>query len=50
MSRVRVPATHPVLELRVAGNKAGRWHTWYDRAISLADLRFAEHLATSGKE
>jgi len=30
----------------VAGDKSGRWHTWYRTAIPLADTRFAEHLAS----
>jgi hypothetical protein len=29
----------------VAGDKSGRWQTWYQSAIPLADARFAEHLA-----
>lgn len=29
----------------VAGDKSGRWQTWYHSAIPLADARFAEHLA-----
>jgi hypothetical protein len=29
----------------VAGDKSGRWQTWYHRAVPLADTRFAEHLA-----
>jgi hypothetical protein len=29
----------------VAGDKSGRWQTWYQWAIPLADARFAEHLA-----
>ena len=28
----------------VAGDKAGNWKRWYNRAIRLADERFAEHL------
>jgi hypothetical protein len=28
-----------------AGDKSGRWRTWYEAAIPLADRRFAEHLA-----
>ncbi len=27
-----------------AGDKAGNWQRWYNRAIQLADERFAEHL------
>lgn len=30
----------------VAGDKSGRWQTWYQAAIPLADTRFAEHLAS----
>lgn len=30
--------------LLVAGDKAGRWTSWYREAISLADKRFDEHL------
>jgi len=29
----------------VAGDKSGRWQSWYHTAIPLADSRFAEHLA-----
>lgn len=29
----------------VAGDKSGRWQTWYRAAIPLADARFTEHLA-----
>jgi hypothetical protein len=29
----------------VAGDKSGRWRAWYEKAIPLADERFAEHLA-----
>jgi hypothetical protein len=29
----------------VAGDKSGRWQSWYKTAISLADARFADHLA-----
>jgi hypothetical protein len=28
----------------VAGDKSGRWETWYRQAIPLADQRFDEHL------
>lgn len=28
----------------VAGDKSGRWESWYRTAIPLADERFAEHL------
>ena len=31
--------------LLVAGDKAGAWKRWYERAIPLAELRFAEHVA-----
>ena len=30
----------------VAGDKAGRWESWYREAIPLADQRFDEHLRT----
>lgn len=30
----------------VAGDKSGRWDTWYRRAIPVADERFDEHLQT----
>ena len=30
----------------VAGDKSGRWETWYREAIPLADKRFDEHLHT----
>jgi hypothetical protein len=29
----------------VAGDKAGQWSGWYQRAIPLAERRFAEHVA-----
>jgi hypothetical protein len=29
----------------VAGDKSGRWQSWYRTAIPLADTRFAEHVA-----
>jgi hypothetical protein len=29
----------------IAGDKSGRWKTWYHTAIPLADTRFAEHIA-----
>ncbi len=29
----------------VAGDKSGRWRAWYRDAITLADARFAAHLA-----
>jgi hypothetical protein len=28
----------------VAGDKSGRWETWYRTAIPLADRRFDQHL------
>jgi hypothetical protein len=34
----------------VAGDKAGRWQSWYQRAIPLADARFEEHLAALEEE
>jgi hypothetical protein len=30
--------------LLVAGDKSGRWKTWYEAAIPLADERFEDHL------
>ena len=30
----------------VAGDKSGRWETWYRDAVSLADKRFDDHLQT----
>ena len=36
------PERHAVL--LVAGDKSGRWATWYRDAIPLADRRFDEHL------
>ena len=30
--------------LLVAGDKRGKWQSWYRKAIRLADKRFAEHL------
>jgi hypothetical protein len=34
----------------VAGDKSGQWKTWYATAISLADERYAEHLAMLKEE
>lgn len=34
----------------VAGDKAGRWKTWYQRAIPLADTRYEEHLRSLKEE
>jgi hypothetical protein len=34
----------------VAGDKAGRWQSWYLRAIPIADQRFAEHLRSMEME
>ena len=34
----------------VAGDKAGRWQSWYRGAIRLADARYAEHLAMLERE
>lgn len=34
----------------VAGDKSGRWQSWYREAIPLADARFAEHLAALKQE
>ena len=31
--------------LLVAGDKAGEWSRWYQRAIPLAERRFAEQVA-----
>ncbi len=31
--------------LLVAGDKAGEWTRWYQRAIPLAERRFVEHVA-----
>lgn len=31
--------------LLLAGDKAGQWNRWYERAIPLADQRYDEHLA-----
>jgi hypothetical protein len=30
--------------LLVAGDKAGKWETWYRRAISLAEQRYEDYL------
>jgi hypothetical protein len=40
-------AFDPVREalLLVGGDKSGRWTSWYQTAIPLADARFEEHLA-----
>ena len=34
----------------VAGDKAGRWDTWYRQAIPVADDRYDEHLATKQQD
>ena len=34
----------------VAGDKSGRWQSWYRSAIPLADARFTEHLAALKEE
>lgn len=34
----------------VAGDKAGRWETWYRQAVPLADERYDEHLETIKKQ
>jgi hypothetical protein len=33
-----------------AGDKSGRWQSWYQTAIPLADARFEEHLASLKEE
>ncbi|MDR8412311.1 type II toxin-antitoxin system RelE/ParE family toxin [Nonomuraea sp. 3-1Str] len=34
----------------VAGDKAGNWSDWYDKAIALADERYTEHLIALGRQ
>ena len=34
----------------IAGDKSGQFKSWYAAAISLADERFAEHLAALKEE
>ena len=34
----------------VSGDKLGRWSKWYDDAIPLAELRYADYRADSEKE
>lgn len=34
----------------VAGDKAGQWSRWYDRAIPLAEARYADYRAELEKE
>jgi hypothetical protein len=34
--------------LLVAGDKAGQWKRWYDQAIPVAELRYAEYLKEAG--
>ncbi|MFI2709472.1 type II toxin-antitoxin system RelE/ParE family toxin [Micromonospora sp. NPDC018662] len=34
----------------VAGDKSGRWQSWYRIAIPLADERFQEHLISSKED
>ncbi|KOV70296.1 DNA-binding protein [Streptomyces sp. NRRL WC-3618] len=36
--------------LLVAGDKAGNWNAWYDEAIPLAELRYAEYVADRKRE
>ncbi|MFC4032756.1 type II toxin-antitoxin system RelE/ParE family toxin [Streptomyces polygonati] len=36
--------------LLVAGDKAGDWRGWYERAIPLAERRYAEYLDERAKE
>jgi hypothetical protein len=36
--------------LLVAGDKSGRWSTWYKTAVPLADDRLDKHLETLRKE
>jgi hypothetical protein len=34
----------------VGGDKSQQWSKWYEKAISVADARFAEHLAALKEE
>lgn len=34
----------------VAGDKSGRWETWYRQAVPLADERYDQHLETMKKK
>ncbi len=34
----------------VAGEKSGRWETWYRQAVPLADERYDQHLETLNKQ
>ncbi len=45
-------AFDPVREaiVLVAGDKSGRWESWYRQAIPIADARFAEHLTMLKEE
>lgn len=36
--------------LLVAGDKSGNWNAWYDDAIPLAEVRYAEYVADRKKE
>ena len=52
-SRIRIlflfdPARQAVL--LVAGDKAGRWQTWYTEAIKLAEERYERYLSLSDEE
>jgi hypothetical protein len=52
-SEVRIIfAFDPVREaiLLVAGDKSGKWRSWYQTAIPLADARFDEHLVRLKEE
>lgn len=42
------PARHAIF--LVAGDKSGRWQSWYRAAIRSADARFAAHLTALEEE
>ncbi|MFD3743746.1 type II toxin-antitoxin system RelE/ParE family toxin [Nocardia sp. NPDC058633] len=42
------PDRHAII--LVSGDKTGRWSKWYDDAIPLAELRYADYRADSEKE
>jgi hypothetical protein len=42
------PRRHAIL--LIAGDKAGRWDTWYRSSIPMADQRYTEHLAELGAQ
>lgn len=44
------PQRDRVLNLLVAGDKAGRWNQWYRKAIPLAEQRYERYLKQRAQE